>query len=84
MTMTRRKAARNDSYSEAEAARALEISIARLHQLLDEYIFNEGRYRPADLEFNGSDLVVLAYWNKECPASVEPSHEKVVVITKHR
>jgi hypothetical protein len=85
MIMTLPKAVRQDSYTEAEAALALGISIARLHQLLDEYIFNEGRRRPRDLDFNGRDLLLLAYWNRESRAdSPEPGNDKVVLITSHR
>ena len=62
--MTVTKGVTKDLYTEAEAARALNISVARLHDLLDRYIFNEGTRRPADIEFNSSDLL-LAYWNKE-------------------
>lgn len=83
MTMTLPKA-RKDFYTEAEAAGALGISVARLHQLLDEYIFNEGRYRPSNLDFNGSDLLLLAYWNKEAPESEGLDRQKVVVMTKRR
>jgi hypothetical protein len=82
MTMTLAKTVRTDAYTETEAARVLNVSIARLHQLLDEHIFNGGRHRPPDLEFNGSDLLLLAYWSKECPQSPEPRREKVVMFTR--
>ena len=85
MTITLPRAARKDSYTETEAAQALSISIARLHQLLDEYIFTEGRRRPPDLEFNGSDLLLLAYWNKEWHSdNPQPERQKVVVITRRK
>jgi len=53
-----------DCFSEAEAAHALGISIARLHKLLDENIFNDGSKRPPDLLLRSSDLVLLEFWNR--------------------
>ena len=52
-----------DTYSEVDAAAALGISIARLHQLLDQHIFTGGAQRPPGLEFTSSDLLLLSYWN---------------------
>jgi hypothetical protein len=51
-------------YSEAEAAAMLDISISRLHMLLDENVFNNGMQRPANLTLRAADLVVLGFWNK--------------------
>lgn len=85
MTMTLPKAARKDSYTEPEAAQALGITVSRLHQILDRYIFNDGRRRPANLEFNGSDLLLFAYWNRERqPHGLHADREKVVVIRKRK
>ncbi len=53
-----------EHFSEAEAAAALGISITRLHELLDAYIFTQGNKRPEWLEFNSNDLLLLNYWNK--------------------
>lgn len=78
--MTLRKPSHFDAFSEAEAAEALGITIGRLYQLLDEYIFNEGRHRPPHLEFNSSDLVLLAYWNSECAVQPEAVLDNVVTI----
>jgi hypothetical protein len=50
------------SYSEAEAAKALGTSVAQLDAVLDEYIFNDGTPRPAQLELQASDLLLIAYW----------------------
>ena len=63
--MTLPRAVAKDFYSEAEAANMLGISIARLHQLLEQYVFNVGTPRPSNIEFTSSDLVLLSYWNKE-------------------
>jgi hypothetical protein len=52
-----------DSYTEAEAAAALGVTVARLHQLLDEHIFTDGARRPRAIEFTSSDLLLLSYWN---------------------
>lgn len=54
----------SDSYSETEAAHALGISVARLHKLLDENIFNDGSKRPPGLLLRSSDLVLLEFWNR--------------------
>ena len=51
-----------ESYSEAEAAAALGISITRLHQLLDKHLFGGEGIRPASMEFNSKYLLVLSYW----------------------
>ena len=52
-----------DSYSEAEAAKALNISIAYLYVLLDENVFNQGTMRPPDMTFCDWELVLLRFWN---------------------
>jgi hypothetical protein len=53
-----------ESFTEVEAAQALEISLQRLHQLLDAHIFNDGSPRPAELTFRPSDLVLLKFWDR--------------------
>jgi hypothetical protein len=63
--MTLPKLVSKDFYTEAEAAHMLGISIARLHQLLEQYVFNVGTPRPSNIEFTSSELVLLSYWNKE-------------------
>ena len=54
-------------YTEVEAAQALGISIARLYQLLDEHLFNDGTRRPEDVTFRPSDLVLLGFWHRSTP-----------------
>jgi len=54
----------SDCYSEVEAAQALGISVARLHRLLDENIFNDGSARPPNLYLRSADLVLLEFWNR--------------------
>jgi hypothetical protein len=79
------KAAVQDSFSELEAVRALGITLARLHELLDCYVFNEGTARPPDIRFGSSDLLLLAYWNKDCPSPEPiPPRKNVVSITSRR
>lgn len=56
-----------DSYSEAEAAVFLGISVSRLHMLLDEYVFNDGTPRPSDMVLQSSDLVLLRFWHRSTP-----------------
>lgn len=53
-----------DDYSEQEAASILGISVSRLHQLLDENIFNDGSRRPTDLRLRSSDLILLDFWHR--------------------
>jgi hypothetical protein len=61
--MTRPLKPAKEFHTEAEAARYLNISILELYALLDEYIFNDGHARPANLSFSDADLVLLAFWN---------------------
>lgn len=51
-------------YTESEAAGFLNISIAHLHSILDEHIFNDGSPRPEDLTFCEADLVLIGFWRK--------------------
>ena len=62
-------------YSEAEAAEAVGISVARLHELLDRYVFTGGNQRPEAIEFTPSDLLLLGYWNNH---AARPSHGRVI------
>jgi hypothetical protein len=61
------KNAKKESYTEAEAAEALNISLPRLRQLLDEHIFNDGRPRPEEVSFRLSDIILLDFWNRSTP-----------------
>ncbi len=83
--MTLSKAVTKDHFTEAEAARALGITIARLHQLLDRYVFNVGSRRPPDIDFTSSDLLLLSYWNREAcgPSGADPP-DNVVSIDDHK
>jgi len=82
--MTLPKVVTKDYYSEAEAAHMLGISIARLYQLLDQYVFNVGSRRPPNIEFTGSELLLLSYWNKESSGSGAEAHRKVVPINDYK
>ena len=53
-----------EEYTEAQAAQLLNISISRLHLLLDTHVFNDGTARPAKLSFRASDLTLLSFWNR--------------------
>ena len=81
--MTLPKLVSKDYYSEAEAARMLGISIARLHQLLDHYIFDVGAPRPPDLEFTSGELLLLSYWNNEAADGAKPP-QNVVRIDEYK
>jgi len=50
-------------YSESEAADELGLSLPQLHKLLDENIFNDGSFRPDDLTFTPSDMLLLRFWS---------------------
>ena len=63
MQLTKNK----EFYSEIEAAQALGISLARLHQLLDDNLFNDGLPRPTNVTFRYSDLVILGFWDRTTP-----------------
>jgi hypothetical protein len=67
--MSNPKLSSKESFTEAEAAAALSITIARLHELLDQHIFTEGRKRPPSIEFTASDLLLLNYWNHDSKRS---------------
>lgn len=49
-------------YTEAEAAATLGVTVARLHEVLDQHIFTNGNARPASITFTWSDLLLLGYW----------------------
>jgi hypothetical protein len=49
-------------YTEAEAAAALGVTVARLHEVLDQNIFTNGLPRPSALQFTSEDLLLLEYW----------------------
>lgn len=82
--MTLTKAKSKDYYSEIEAAQALGITPARLHYLLDRYIFNDGSRRPQNLEFTSIELILLSYWNKESRASGDGLRDNVISIDNHK
>ena len=64
-------------YSEAEAAVALGISVSRLHELLDQYIFTNGNRRPDAIQFTASDLLLLSYWSNDSKRTV--THEVITM-----
>ena len=82
--MTLPKVVTKDYYSEAEAARMLGISIARLHKLLDQHIFNVGGRRPPDIEFTSNDILLLSYWNKESSGTSAETRQNVVPIDDYK
>ncbi len=82
--MTLAKVVSKDYYSEAEAARVLGISIARLHQLLDQYVFNVGTPRPPNIEFTSGELLLLSYWNKESASTGSETRQNVIAIDEYK
>ncbi|HWC15603.1 MAG TPA: hypothetical protein VG498_01240 [Terriglobales bacterium] len=51
-----------DCYTEAEAATELNITVERLHNLLDRKLFNDGSGRPETVTFQSTDLILLRFW----------------------
>lgn len=79
--MARLKRSTNELYNEAEAAAALGISVGRLHELLDQYIFTNGNQRPAAIQFTSSDLLLLSYWSRD---SKRPATREVITMPKRK
>ena len=77
--MAKAKRSSKELYSEAEAAAALGITITRLHELLDQYIFTNGNSRPAAIQFAASDLLLLNYWSHD---SKRPVSAEVITMPK--
>jgi hypothetical protein len=59
--------AKKEYYTEAEAAQALNISLPRLRQLLNEHVFNDGKARPEQLSLRLSDVILLEFWDHCTP-----------------
>ena len=60
--MNRPVRAAKEFFTEVEAATELNISIERLHGLLDRKVFNDGSTRPHALTFQSTDLILLRFW----------------------
>src|SRR5260370_41074288 len=54
---------KKDSYSESEVAGYLNISVATLHLLLDEHVFNDGTRVTRELTFCDCEIALLGVWN---------------------
>jgi hypothetical protein len=63
-------------YTETEAATALGVSVARLHEILDEHIFTNGTLRPSSIQFTSEDLLLLGYW---CSTPRAATHEVITM-----
>lgn len=63
-------------YDEKEAAAALGITIARLHEVLDQHIFTAGSPRPQALQFTSNDLLLIGYW---CNSERTTRHEVITM-----
>jgi len=70
------RSARNYLYNETEAAAALGVTVARLHAVLDQHIFNNGNPRPSSLQFTSNDLLLLGYWCEGLPGG---AHEVITM-----
>jgi hypothetical protein len=79
--MAKLKRSTKELYSESEAAAALGITVGRLHELLDEYIFTNGNSRPQSLQFTSSDLLLLSYWSGD--SKRPPSSELITMPKRH-
>ena len=51
-------------YNELEAAQALNISLDRLHYLLNHHVFNDGNSRPSEITFQSRDLIMISFWDR--------------------
>jgi hypothetical protein len=71
-----------DTFTEAEAAAALGVTIARLHQILDQHIFTHGSVRPESIEFTSNDLLLLNFWNNN--ANLASSQRRVLRMPKRK
>ena len=60
-------AKKKELYTETEAAEVLGISVARLHMLLDEHVFNDGTQRPPELNLTASEMLLLGFWQRSTP-----------------
>ena len=67
---------KNHLYSEAEAAAALGITVARLREILDQHIFTNGSVRPSSIQFTSDDLLLLDYW---CDSRRTAMHEIITM-----
>jgi hypothetical protein len=79
--MAKLKRSHKELYSETEAAAALSISVRRLHELLDRYIFNNGNRRPQAIQFTSGDLLLLSYWSND---SKRPATHEVLTMPKRK
>ena len=79
--MAKLKRSTNEMYNEVEAAVALGISVGRLHELLDQYIFTNGNQRPQALQFTSGDLLLLSYWNNDASS---PATQEVITMPKRK
>jgi len=77
--MSNLKSSSSEPCSEAEAAVALGVSIARLHELLDKYVFTGANRRPQSIDFTASDLLLLGYWNN---LTAQPTGSNVIPMPK--
>lgn len=75
--MAKPKRSSKELYSEAEAAEVLGITLSRLHELLDQYIFTNGNQRPDAIQFTSSDLLLLKYWSNDAKRTV--THEVITM-----
>ncbi len=50
-------------YTEVEVAEMLNITVSRIHFLLDRHVFSDGS-RPAHLIFRPSDILLLEIWTR--------------------
>ncbi|HZP22228.1 MAG TPA: hypothetical protein VFB04_02200 [Terriglobales bacterium] len=72
------RVAKDRLYDEKEAAAALGITVARLHEILDAHIFTLGNPRPPSLQFTSNDLLLLGYWSN----APRPGGHEVITMPK--
>jgi len=79
--MAKLKPSSKELYSEVEAAAALGITVGRLHELLDQYIFTGANQRPQSIQFTSSDLLLLSYWSHDLK---QPVTHEVITMPKRK
>jgi hypothetical protein len=79
--MAKAKRSNKDLYNETEAAAALGVSVRRLHELLDQYIFTNGNQRPQAIHFTSGDLLLLSYWSND---NKRPAAREVLTMPKRK
>jgi hypothetical protein len=64
------------NFTDYEVAEQLNISLDRLHALLDLNVFNDGGEKPEKINFRPQDLVMIGIWHKVTPVNLLPMRRR--------